>query len=293
MRWSQFGALSTVMQLGGGGTGDTTHNPWDENLYDTEIAVPIYRTYAQLHMRLLPTIEGLLDRAMTDGTPPLVPVGVAAGEVEAAWADRETYLFGPDLLVAPVVEQASERRFFAPAGQWLGWWDDTLIEGGRSHGVESPLEIMPIYQRGGSLIALTDPRLRTVLPHGDDDLERHGQTLWLRVVPGLAGNKTWRFDGAWGASPGDGGVSASQVTTGAQTRVSVNRSQRGRTVIELRLRPDTGPDAGAEVTASGSTVSEVASEDFLTCLAPCLSRGENHLLIAVDGDRPQVQVGRP
>ena len=45
LRWSQFGALSTVMQLGGGGRGDTTHNPWDENLYDTEIAVPIYRTY--------------------------------------------------------------------------------------------------------------------------------------------------------------------------------------------------------------------------------------------------------
>ena len=293
LRWSQFGALSTVMQLGGGGRGDTTHNPWDENLYDTEIAVPIYRTYSQLHMRLLPTIEGLIDRAVTDGSPPLVPVGVAAGEVEAAWNDEESYLFGPDLLVAPVVEEATERQLFAPEGQWFNWWDDSMIEGNRTHVAATPLEIMPIYQRGGSLIAMTDPRLRTVLPYGDEDLDRYGKTLWLRVLPGLAGNKSWRFDGAWGASAGQGNVSASQITTGSQIRINVNRSQRGRTVIELRLRPDTGPDAGAQVTVGGATISEVAEDDFLECIAPCIARGENHLLIAVEGERPQVQVGLP
>ena len=34
LRWAQFGAVSTVMQLGGGGTGDATHHPWDER-YET------------------------------------------------------------------------------------------------------------------------------------------------------------------------------------------------------------------------------------------------------------------
>ena len=65
-------------------------------------------------MRLLPTIEGLIDRAVTDGSPPLVPVGVAAGEVEAAWNDEESYLFGP-ICFAPV-QEATERQLFAPEG---------------------------------------------------------------------------------------------------------------------------------------------------------------------------------
>ena len=73
LRWAQFGALSTVMQLGGGGTGDATHFPWDDR-YDTETAIPIYRRYARLHMRLLPTLEAIVKKAVTTGHPPLLPV---------------------------------------------------------------------------------------------------------------------------------------------------------------------------------------------------------------------------
>src|SRR5690606_1203890 len=120
LRWAQLGAVSTIMQLGGGGTGDATHNPWDER-YDAG-AVEVYRRYARLHMDLLPTLEALVARASTDGTPPLVPVGVFMEDDEEAWADEHTFLLGADLLAAPVVDGRAERTLRLPPGTWVDWW---------------------------------------------------------------------------------------------------------------------------------------------------------------------------
>ncbi len=56
-RWSQYAALGTIMQLGGGGT---SHNPWDATEFtDTATLTSIYVRYSRLHMDLVPYIYSL------------------------------------------------------------------------------------------------------------------------------------------------------------------------------------------------------------------------------------------
>jgi hypothetical protein len=71
IRWAQYAALGTIMQLGGGGP---SHNPWDTALYPAP-ALDVYRTYARLHLDLNPLLWTLALAAGADGTPVTRPCG--------------------------------------------------------------------------------------------------------------------------------------------------------------------------------------------------------------------------
>jgi alpha-glucosidase/alpha-D-xyloside xylohydrolase len=73
---------------------------------------------------------------------------------EAAMRGDE-YLWGPNLLVAPVVEQgATSRGVYLPKGAWFDFWTDERIEGGREITRPVDLETIPLYMRAGSILPL-------------------------------------------------------------------------------------------------------------------------------------------
>ena len=97
------------------------------------------------------------------------------------------YLFGADLLVAPVAVAGATRQVaFLPAGTWVEWWpsvtmsDDGAIalgaatrhEGGRGIIVDAPLEEIPLFVRSGSVIPLLPADVETLADYGDDDVVR-------------------------------------------------------------------------------------------------------------------------
>ena len=185
MRWAQFGAVSPIMQLGGGGTGDATHNPWADD-YD-EGAVDIYRTYARLHMDLVPTWERLLVRATTDGYPTLIPLGVFMGDDEEAWADLDSFLIGHDLLAAPIVESQTSRSVRFPEGEWIDWWTGDIYDGLQTVTMDAPLETMPFFFRKGAMVILGDPRLDTLVSAVDPEIvdpETYGPVTVIRLSNG-------------------------------------------------------------------------------------------------------------
>lgn len=145
IRWTQIGALSPIMQ--------TPVPPWWVN----QRAVRVYRRYATLHDRLVPYIAAAARLAISDGLPIVRPLPFAFPDDASAVAADDEYLFGPDLLVAPVTSllsglEVSTRRVYLPAGRWQNFWTGETIDGPVSKLELVPLEQIPLYVRDGATL---------------------------------------------------------------------------------------------------------------------------------------------
>src|SRR5262249_19343559 len=82
------------------------------------------------------------------------PLCLIDPEDPEGWAIADSYFLGPSLWVAPVIEEgATERRAYLPRGDWIDWWTERRIEGGRWIDADAPLGRIPLWVRAGSLTA--------------------------------------------------------------------------------------------------------------------------------------------
>ena len=84
------------------------------------------------------------------------PRDVAAHATDRiASARGDQYLWGRDILVAPIVEKgATSRHLYLPAGAWHDFWTEERHEGGRELTRNVDLETMPLYVRAGAILTL-------------------------------------------------------------------------------------------------------------------------------------------
>ncbi|MFO0573008.1 MAG: glycoside hydrolase family 31 protein [Polyangia bacterium] len=160
-RWFQQTALSTVMQVGDA----SSQPPWEYNTENGRSAATLanYRTYARLHLRLFPYEWTYAQNLAKDGRPIQRAIGLAYPELGQHPMDE--YLFGDDLLVAPVLERgARERAVLLPPGVWFDWDDGTRYGGGQTVRVAAPLDKLPLFVRGGGLVPLLRPDIDTLSP---------------------------------------------------------------------------------------------------------------------------------
>jgi len=115
-------------------------------------ALTVYRAYAQLRMRLLDYVAGEAEALAAEGRPLMRYPGLVWPDMRAAlMADPDTYLFGRDLLVAPVLEKgATTRPVTLPPGDWLDLWSGAAFTGGRVVLAPAPLERIPVFVRADS-----------------------------------------------------------------------------------------------------------------------------------------------
>ena len=86
----------------------------------------------------------------------------------------DEYLFGDDLLVAPVVEAGtSSRRVYLPAGNWYDWHTGEQYTGRRFLEADTPLERIPLYARGGAVIPMWPQAPATTAGHHPEVIELH------------------------------------------------------------------------------------------------------------------------
>jgi len=71
----------------------------------------------------------------------------------------DEYMFGPALLVAPVVEQGmTSRAVYLPAGaDWYNFWTNERLHGGQSVTVPAPIDTLPLFVRAGSILPMGAP----------------------------------------------------------------------------------------------------------------------------------------
>ena len=92
--------------------------------------------------------------AHEDGTPLMRPLCYDFPDDEHVWQIEDAYMFGPDILVAPVLyEGMRERTVYLPSG--CNWRNHSgeIIEGGRSLVAQAPLNRIPVFIREGSEVS--------------------------------------------------------------------------------------------------------------------------------------------
>ena len=163
IRWFEYGTFCPVMRLHGdrephkpqyGTTGGATCLSGADNevwSYSPQV-LEICTKYLFLRERLRPYIAGLMAQAHEKGTPVIRPLFYEFPDDPDAWAVEDAYLFGPDLLVAPVMEAGqTRRRVYLPAGaEWRDAWEDVEYPGGSVVEVDAPIDRIPLFLRDGA-----------------------------------------------------------------------------------------------------------------------------------------------
>jgi alpha-glucosidase len=147
-RWLQLGVFSPLMRTHKVINGQD-QEPWSYGpVYES-----INRATLELRYRLLPYIYQVMQNASETGIPAMRPlIFEYPEEAEGIWNDSE-FLFGNDLLVAPVLgpgERTRELRL--PPGIWYDYWTRTRYVGGKNVHVPAPIDRIPIFVRAGAII---------------------------------------------------------------------------------------------------------------------------------------------
>ena len=99
-----------------------------------------------------PYTRELMRQAHETGAPVIRTLFFEFPDDPAAWDRKDEYLYGPDVLVAPVAEAgARQREVYLPAGaSWTDLADGTSYPGGQTLLVEAPLHRIPAFLRNGA-----------------------------------------------------------------------------------------------------------------------------------------------
>jgi alpha-D-xyloside xylohydrolase len=157
VRWFQFGVFCPLFRLHGNRLPADLNKYWlsggpNEVWSFGDTAYEIITGLLHLRERLRPYIMNQMTAAHERGTPPMRPLFYDFPEDAAAWTVEDQFMFGPDLLVAPVLfEGATNRRAYLPTGNsWRSPWSGETYAGGQWLAVEAPLNRIPVFLRGAA-----------------------------------------------------------------------------------------------------------------------------------------------
>lgn len=130
--------------------------PWNVQARtgDTSV-IPTFRKFANVRMNLIPYLYTEAKASSTTGAPMVRAMSFAfPGDATAAAQDQQ-YLFGSQLLVAPVTTQgATSRSVYLPAGEWYDLWNGGRFTGPGTKTYNAGTDTIPVYAKPGAIIPL-------------------------------------------------------------------------------------------------------------------------------------------
>jgi alpha-D-xyloside xylohydrolase len=160
IRWFQFGAFCPIFRLHGHRLPNTDdfNGAANEVWSFGEPAYQIIKKYMMLRERLRPYIMDQMSIASKTGIPPMRPLFVDFPCDPLCYQVEDEYLFGPDLLVAPVLEvDIKTRNVYLPANNiWKDAWTDQIYTGGQWISVEAPLDRIPLFLCGDASLPIRE-----------------------------------------------------------------------------------------------------------------------------------------
>ena len=183
-RWIEQGALTPIMQDQNACVGGDAS--MKASIWTSADAQAAWKTYARLHTRLQPYFRALGQLAHETGAPIIRHVFLEHPDrVDLAGEDTAYYL-GPALYVAPVITRgAVTKTVDLPAGTYLDWHDQTLVDGGAEVTLDAPLAKLPLLLRAGYLVPLLDPTIDTLSTEDDPDIVSADDVADVYDVVGL------------------------------------------------------------------------------------------------------------
>ncbi len=166
VRWFEWGAFCPVFRMHG------ERSPWYEREeefidgvrqltsgQDNEVwsfgedNYQILSKYLFIREKLRPYIRECMKAASESGAPVMRPLFYDFPEDKTCWEIEDSYMFGPDLLVSPVMSAgAVEREIYLPAGStWTDAYTKKTYDGGQKITVPAPIDIIPVMVRDGKM----------------------------------------------------------------------------------------------------------------------------------------------
>jgi alpha-glucosidase/alpha-D-xyloside xylohydrolase len=195
-RWFQFAAFNPLLRshgrdwrlhLPGGwtkgqiGFQETASYKPDPKDLDNPAVEPVCKQYLELRSQMMPYLYSAVKETCETGLPVMRALWLHYPDDPAAVSRGDQYLYGRDLLLAPVVEKgAVSRSVYLPKDSWYDFWTHERVEGGREITKAVDLATIPLYVRAGAILPL-GPVKQYVAESVDQPL-----TVW--VHPGANGS---------------------------------------------------------------------------------------------------------
>src|SRR5699024_9774734 len=130
--------------------------------------------------RLIPYVLGIIEDSVRTGLPVQRSMAQSFPDDPMAQVWDTQYLFGPSLLIAPVLKPGTRTEVYLPKGS--NWWDLSTgwrYEGGTTWTIDAPLNTLPVFGRDGHILSLGPTALCT----GDYNSARILDEVWMFGMP--------------------------------------------------------------------------------------------------------------
>ncbi|MDR2303935.1 MAG: family 31 glucosidase [Treponema sp.] len=171
LRWFAWGCFCPVFRLHGvrepqhgfdgdfiSGIGSFGSGADNEVWSYGEDCFQVMKKYLFLRERLKPYISAQMKLTADKGTPIMRPVFYDFSTDKETWNIDDQYMFGPDILVAPVIEKgALKRNVYLPSGaKWTNAWTGEEHQGGQAITVDAPIDIIPLFLKNGARLPIKE-----------------------------------------------------------------------------------------------------------------------------------------
>ena len=167
IRWFQFATFSPVLRMHGDrephskplsntGGGKCVSGAPNELWSFGDEAFAILEKYLRIRERLRPYTRSLMSAAHTRGSPIIRPLFYDFPSDDRAWDVEDAYMFGPDVLVAPILFEGQRARdVYLPAGtRWISHGSGEVFDGGQVVNEAAPLDHLPVFFRENGSVRL-------------------------------------------------------------------------------------------------------------------------------------------
>ena len=178
VRWTQFGALSAALRVHSTKDARLDRRPWLSGKRETAAMRRMY------HMRseLMPYIYSSVWQTHSTMVPLNRPMYIDYGHEKPAYENPQEFLFGDNLLAAPITspgegeERIASQQVWFPAGDvWYDFFTHERVDGGQVRRIAKPLDEFPLYVRGGWVLPMQ--------PYTPRPASTPLTTLVMRVYP--------------------------------------------------------------------------------------------------------------
>ncbi|KAJ5819737.1 hypothetical protein N7474_005328 [Penicillium riverlandense] len=156
IRWVQFGTFSPVLRLHSSNNIFSIKEPWNLDVPYEQIMTE----YLQFRHRLLPYLYTMNVRAAVEGLPLVQPMYWGYPEDEEAYNVPNQYMFGSELIVAPITAPQDPKSRMAqvlawlPPGRHVDIFTGMVYDGGRRIWINRRLGEYPVFAPEGAIIPL-------------------------------------------------------------------------------------------------------------------------------------------
>ncbi|MDE6565904.1 MAG: DUF5110 domain-containing protein, partial [Clostridia bacterium] len=159
-RWIQFGVFSPILRLHSTQNDIMGKEPWNYSSVTESIA----SRYLRFRHSFIPFLYTMNMRTHRDGKGLIEPLYYACPKDERAYSTPNCYIFGDNLIVAPITKKTDKytlnasSKVFLPKGRWTDIFANKVYDGDSCFEVNRDITNIPVFAKAGTIIPLANSK---------------------------------------------------------------------------------------------------------------------------------------